>query len=147
MPAAAPNTLGRDSGQAQLTHRDKASIEQRSETRIERNIGIFVHVHSCQEYPDLVGKSIPCEAIDFSPHGVRCKSELLLPPGSLVNITIGIGYPFSMYLLLAEVRWEFEIDGELTMGLELVEGKRDDLKRWVDAFDTIFKEDLNPDSL
>ena len=118
-------------------------MEQRSETRIERNLGIFVHVHSCKENPELVGVSIPCDATDFSPHGLSYKSDLLLPPGSLVNITIGIEHPYSIYLLLCEVRWEFEDGGKLMQGLKFLEGEHSDLKRWIKEFDSIFEEDSN----
>ena len=48
-----------------------------------------------------------------------------------------------MFLLLGEVRWEFEINGKLTMGLQLQDGADNDLKRWVEEFDTIFDEDLS----
>ena len=118
-------------------------MEQRSETRTEREISILVQVESCKENSDLVGMSIPCQAIDFSRHGIRCRSEKLLTPGSLVRITINVGDPFSMFLLLGEVRWEFEINGKLTMGLQLQDGADNDLKRWVEEFDTIFDEDLS----
>ena len=116
-------------------------MEKRSETRIERRVGVFVHVNSCIENPDLVGVSIQCEATDFSPHGLRYSSELSLSPGSLVYITLSIEHPYSTYLLFCEVIWEFEYDGKLTMGLKFLEGELSDLKRWVEAFDSIFEVD------
>jgi hypothetical protein len=116
-------------------------MEKRSETRIERNLGIVVEVNSCNENPDLVGSSIPCEATDFSPHGLRYNSDLPLSPGSLVNITLSIEQPDSSFLLLCEVRWEFEDDGKLSKGLIFLEGDNSDLKRWVEAFDSIFKNE------
>ncbi len=116
-------------------------MEKRSETRIERDMGIFVHVKSCKEKPDLVGISIPCGAKDFSPHGLNHNAELPLSPGSLVYITLSIEIPYSKFLLLCEVRWEFENDGKLTSGLKFLEGEHSDLKRWVEAFDSIFKDD------
>lgn len=91
-------------------------MDKRSEPRMDRDVGIFVHVHTCDEHPELIGKSIPCDAMDFSPHGIRFKSNLLLPPGSLINVTLGVGKPLSVFLLLGEVRWEFEKDGQLMMG-------------------------------
>ena len=111
-------------------------MDKRSEARTHRNVGIFVHIHTCKEHPELIGSSIPCDAMDFSPHGLRIKSNLLLPPESLIHVTIGIGRPFRVFLLLGEVRWEFEKDGQLMMGVILFEGQHDDLERWADSFDS-----------
>ena len=116
-------------------------MKKRSENRFERYEDIFVHANSCEENPDLVGISFPCEATDFSPHGLRYISELRLPPGSLVYITLSIEQPFVTYLLFCEVRWEMESDGKLMMGLQFREGEHSDLKSWVEAFDSTFKED------
>ena len=118
-------------------------MEHRRETRIQRNLSISVHVHECEERPELVGNSIPCEATDFSPKGLQFSSDLLLEPKTLVNINIGVGNPFSTYLLFGEVRWAMESDGEMAMGLRLTERKRNDLKRWIEDFDTIFEEELH----
>ena len=116
-------------------------MDQRSEDRIEREVDIIVHVRSCIEKPELVGTSIPCKAKDFSPHGLKHISELPLSPRSLVYVTLSIEVPYSTYLLLCEVRWDFENDGKSTGGLKFLEGEHSDLKRWVEAFDSIFKDD------
>lgn len=116
-------------------------MENRSEPRIERDISIFVHVNSCEGNPDLVGVSISCKATDLSPHGLRFISDLRLPPESLVYVSISIEQPFSTYLLFSEVRWEFESDGKLVKGLQFLDTVHSDLKPWIEAFDSIFKED------
>jgi hypothetical protein len=46
-----------------------------------------------------------------------------------------------VFLLLGEVRWEFEIDGLLTMGVNLIEGEYSDMERWAETFNTIFVDD------
>ena len=121
------------------------NMKQRSEDRIERDEDIFVHVKSCIEKPELVGLSIPCKAEDFSPHGLKHHSELPLSPGSLVYITLSIEVPFSTYLLLSEVRWEYEDGGKLMSGLKFLEGEHSDLKRWIEEFDSIFNDDSTTD--
>ena len=115
--------------------------EQRRESRINHEIGIFAQVHTCAEKPELFGLSVPGEATDFSPHGLRFKSKLALPPGALINITIGIGKPLSVFLLLGEVCWEGKIDGHSTIGANLLNGEHSDMQRWVEAFDTNFIDD------
>jgi len=129
---------------------DPALLEQRREERIERNVGIFVHVEQCAENPDWVGQSIPCEATNFSPHGMQCRSDLEFSPGDYVNVSIGIGSPFGMYLLRGEVRWCCRVNesifddlneealGDYAMGLQLHDSDHADLKRWIDNFDANF---------
>ena len=46
-------------------------MEKRGELRIPRDIRFFVHIHECKEDHDLVGVSVACEAIDFSPRGLH----------------------------------------------------------------------------
>lgn len=130
---------------------ESAWVEQRGEQRIERNVGIFVHVEHCATNPEWVGKSIPCEATDFSPHGLRCRSDLEFSTGDIVNVSIGIGAPFAMYLLQGEVRWcqrmnhsDFDDlsqqpEGDYAMGLRLQDGARGDLGRWKESFDDNFR--------
>ena len=111
-------------------------VEKRKEVRIDICLDIIVHVSSCDEFPDRVGNSFPCKAHDLSPHGLRFISELGLPPGTLVNVTIVIEEPFSIYLLFGEVCWEFERDGKLMMGLRFLEKENSDLVRWIEASDS-----------
>lgn len=112
--------------------------DQRSESRISYHIRFFVHVHQCEEDPDLVGASMACEAVDFSPHGVQLRTDQPLSPGSLINITIGIGDAFAMYLLRGEVRWVRESGGEHRMGVLLQDVENTDYHSWVNGFSSIF---------
>lgn len=113
-------------------------MEQRSEDRISRNVGIFVHIYDCEQFPQLVDKSFPCEAIDFSPHGLQFRSDLSLPTHTLINISVGIGQPFSMYYLFAEVRWVRVTDEETLMGIKLIDKQSKDLDKWLSDFERNF---------
>ncbi len=113
-------------------------MEQRSEARVPHNIRFFIHVSECPVNPDMVGVSIACEAIDFSKRGMQFRTDESLPPGSLLNITIGVGEPFAMYLLGGEVRWVRAAGDEVYMGVLLTEGERFDTDRWDSDFDSIF---------
>ncbi|MCB1670681.1 MAG: PilZ domain-containing protein [Gammaproteobacteria bacterium] len=112
-------------------------MESRSEDRIESKLNISVHVHLCEDKPELVGTTFHCEACDISPHGMRFISELGLPPGTLVNVTIGVETPDTNFLLFSEVCWEFESDGKLMKGVRFLEAEHTDLRRWLYSFDTI----------
>ncbi|MCB1645981.1 MAG: PilZ domain-containing protein [Pseudomonadales bacterium] len=113
-------------------------MDKRTEPRIEHNIRFFVHVSECEADPDIVGTSVACEAIDFSTRGMQFKTEGSLYPGTRLNITIGIGEPFAMYLLQGEIRWIREIRGEQCMGVLLEPAEGTDLAKWEQDFLEIF---------
>ena len=113
-------------------------MDKRSEARVPKNVRFFVHVHECDEDPDMVGVSIACEAVDFSPHGLQLRTDALLHPGTILNITIGIGEPFAMYLLRGEVRWNREAGSDFACGCLLFDADGTDFAAWQSAFDDIF---------
>ena len=71
-------------------------------------------------------------------HGLQLRTEHELLNGTLLNITIGIGQPFSMYLLRGEVRWVRQGDGECYMGVLIRDAEGTDYEKWVTNFDSIF---------
>ena len=113
-------------------------MDKRSEPRIEFNIRFFVHVHECPDDLDLVGLSVACDAVDVSTRGLQFKTEINLAAGSLLNITIGIGEPFAMYLLRGEIRWSKEKDGKHYAGVVLLDEEGTDLKKWESDFSKTF---------
>ncbi len=115
-------------------------MENRAEPRIEHKVRFFVHVHECESDPDIVGTSLTCDAVDFSIHGLQLVTDFGLPIGTLLNVTIGIGQPFSMYLLRGEVRWVRQPDDEIFMGVLLQDAEGTDLTLWVENFEEIFDD-------
>ena len=113
-------------------------MDKRRELRIAYQIRFFVHVHECNEDPDMVGVSVECEAIDFSTRGMQFKTNGQLIPRSLVNITIGIGDPFAMYELVGEIRWVRPIGDHFSMGVLLREDPGTDYVLWGAAFNATF---------
>ena len=112
--------------------------EKRSESRVEHAIKFFVHVHASEIEPDMVGMSLQCEAVDFSAHGLQFSTQTELTPKTSVNITIGIGEPFAMYLLRGDVRWVRQEDDIYYMGVLLLPEKSTDLDRWLENFHNQF---------
>jgi hypothetical protein len=114
-------------------------MEHRSEARVEHQIRLFFEVYECLGDPDLIGRSIECEAIDFSIHGLQIQTDQQVPTDAMLNITIGVGDPFAMYLLRAEVRWVKSTDDEMfLMGIRIREAQGTDLDKWVDHFEATF---------
>jgi hypothetical protein len=112
-------------------------MEQRQEPRTAHKIRLFVHVHDCEEDPDLVGVTIACETVDLSTHGLQLKTNLELTTGTLLNITIGIGDPFAMYLLRGELRWIRPDGDDYCMGVLLKEAGDTDFDKWIEFSATI----------
>ena len=88
--------------------------------------------------PDLVGVSVACEGVDFSIHGLQFRTAAQIPVGSRLNITIGIGEPFAMFLLSGETRWVRERDGDSYAGILLSDQPETDYHQWCERFDEIF---------
>ncbi len=112
-------------------------MERRSEPRIGSQIRFFVHVHECDVEPDLVGVSVACEAVDVSKHGMQFLTEQIIPAGSTLNITMGVGDPFAMFLLIGEIRWTRQTEKGCFIGILLQEGKAD-YADWRSRFEEIF---------
>jgi len=116
-------------------------MDKRTEPRVTHHIRFFVHVQECDEDPELIGTSVECEAIDFSTRGMQFKTDQLLPPASLLNITIGIGEPFSMYSLQGQIRWSRLVKDDICMGVLLVDIEGTDFAKWEATFTAIFAEE------
>ena len=115
-------------------------MDKRSEARNLNNMRVFVHVYKCEENPGLVGTSIACETIDFSTRGIRFKSGQELFVNTLLNITISVREPFSMFLLRGEIRWVRMIDEGYYIGIRLCEAEGTDSGQWETEFSNIFSK-------
>lgn len=117
------------------------SAEQRQERRIANDIQFFVHVHECDEDAGLVGESVSAEAVDVSAHGLQFHTGDLLYSDSLLDVTIGVGEPFAMYLLRGEIRWVTEVDDEYFIGVKLLPEDGRDLDKWIGNFTDTFGDE------
>ena len=108
-------------------------MDKRSESRVENHIRFFIHVAECTADPELVGTSITCTSVDFSAHGLQLKTEQALPVDTVLNITIGIGEPFSMYLLSGVIRWARSTKAGAYMGIQLQDKEGTDYDIWVQS--------------
>jgi len=113
-------------------------MEKRNEVRVPHHTRFFIHVHQCEERPEMVGKSVPCEAVDLSLHGLQFRTAHQLVPSSILNITVGVAEPFTMYLLQGRISWVHEAGGPYAMGIELRDAPGTDFPRWESEFDRRF---------
>ena len=115
-------------------------MEQRREGRIEHQVKFFFEILECEDDLDMVGTSIECETVDFSCHGLQFYAEQEIVPEMVLNITIGVGNPFSMYLLRGIVRWVLTSEEEdgCWAGVEMQEAEGTDLPLWINQFENTF---------
>lgn len=113
-------------------------MDKRSEARVQHNIRFFVHVHECAGDPTLQGLEVPCEAVDFSPHGLQFHTDQPLIPESLLNISIGMGESIGKFLLRGEIRWVRKVGDAHAVGCLLQDTDDTDFKSWESRFATTF---------
>lgn len=112
--------------------------DKRKENRVLQHIEFYVFVDECKENLDLVGESFDCEALDVSTHGLKILCEEALYEKNILNITIGAGESFSLYMLKGEVRWRKKMENDFQIGVQLIEDEMTDFDRWLEDFDSIF---------
>lgn len=116
-------------------------MNKRTESRIFQNIEFSVYVDECEQDPKLIGEPFDCEALDVSAHGLKVLCDLKLYEGNSLNITIGVGEPFSYYILKGELRWVKETDEGYEFGIKVIVDDQTDSARWIKEFDGMFKEE------
>ena len=53
-------------------------MDKRSEDRVSSAVRFLVHVHECDDDPDMVGVSLSCKAVDFSIHGIQFRTDKVI---------------------------------------------------------------------
>ena len=77
----------------------------REEQRISTVTPVFVVVYDCEKAPLLEGSSLNGMMMDMASNGMRLESEVAIPAGSIVTMTVVSGSPVTLYHLTGEVRW------------------------------------------
>jgi hypothetical protein len=108
-------------------------MENRSESRVRGNLRFFVHVVECATDPGIMGATLSCTGIDFSPHGMQLRTDKALPIDTVLSITLAIGEPSTMYLLAGSVRWTRTNPTGAVMGILLHDQEGTDYDQWVDS--------------
>lgn len=117
------------------------SEDKRKEDRTLQQIEFYVFVDECNENQELVGEAFDCKASDVSAHGLKILCEEALYENNILNITIGAGESFSLYMLKGEVRWTKKADTGFQVGVQLVADEMTDYDRWIEDFESIFSSE------
>jgi hypothetical protein len=77
----------------------------REELRISTVSPVFVVVYDCEKAPLLEGTSLNGMMMDMARNGMRLESDVAVPAGSIVTMTVVSDSPVTLYHLTGEVRW------------------------------------------
>ena len=104
--------------------------DNRSEIRVASRESLFVQITQSSE-KNLIGKTMACQAVDTSAHGIKFLAEDSIPVGSLIDLWVDDLSRPGKYLLSADVCWSRKAgkDSRVT-GVRLQEGLATDIQRW-----------------
>ncbi|HIE87546.1 MAG: PilZ domain-containing protein [bacterium] len=112
---------------------EPGSEDNRSEIRVVSRESLFVQITQSSE-KNLIGKTMPCIAVDTSGHGIKFLAEDFIPVDCLLDLWVDdLSHP-GKYLLSADVCWTRKANEFSTViGVRLQEGLATDIQRWKDV--------------
>jgi len=109
----------------------------RREPRLPSHVQLLINVSESSSNIGMVGIATHGQAIDIGLHGLRLKSDRILPKDSVLSLTISPeGFPVTIYNLVADARWVAEGHEGFMMGVQIVEAG--DFDRWKSEFGARF---------
>jgi hypothetical protein len=106
------------------------SEDNRSEIRMVSREPLFVQITQSSE-KNLIGKTMACQAVDTSAHGIKFLAEDSIPVGSLIDLWVDDLSRPGNYLLSADVCWSRKAGKDSrVIGVRLQEGLATDIQRW-----------------
>jgi len=120
------------------TRTKQASVDDmRMHPRLESDDRLFTQVVLATDAPELIGKTLPCTAINMSVGGIQFKTAQAVPVGTLLDLWVDIASRPGKFFLAGEVRWsrptgEMDENGaELHfVGVQLKAGAATDILDW-----------------
>ena len=108
----------------------------REEQRISTVTPVFVVVYDCEKAPLLEGTSLNGMMMDMASNGMRLESEVAIPAGSIVTMTVVSGSPVTLYHLTGEVRWISQSNETNQIGISIF--NMEDYLLWQKHFGSSF---------
>jgi phosphosulfolactate phosphohydrolase-like enzyme len=106
--------------------------ERRRHPRLARDERVIVQIVSSSEDTLQAGMIVRCASQDVSSQGLRIRADRPVSKGTRVELWAEIsGHPSKFYLS-GDVKWCSELEDEdgYNVGIELTEGKTQDLEIW-----------------
>jgi len=108
----------------------------REEQRISTVTPVFVVVYDCEKAPLLEGSSLNGMMMDMASNGMRLESNVAIPVGSILTMTVVSGSPVTLYHLTGEVRWVSHSNEVNQLGISIF--KMEDYLLWRKHFGSNF---------
>jgi len=123
----------RESDEQQNLPVEPGSEDNRSEIRVVSREPLFVQITQSSE-KNLIGKTMACNAVDASGHGIKFLAEDFIPVGSLIDLWVDDLSRLGKYLLSGDVCWSRKA-GKVSrvIGVRLKEGLATDIQSWKDV--------------
>jgi hypothetical protein len=108
----------------------------REELRISTVSPVFVVVYDCEKAPLLEGTSLNGLMMDMARNGMRLESDVAVPAGSIVTMTVVSDSPVTLYHLTGEVRWISQTNEINQIGISIFD--MEDYVLWQQHFGASF---------
>ncbi len=112
------------------------SRDGREEERILSAIPVFVVIYDCEKAPELEGVSLNGVMMDMAKSGMRLESDVAVPAGSIITMTVVAEDPRRLYHLTGEIRWLSIAEEINQMGISIF--NIEDYDRWRRRFESSF---------
>ncbi|MDA1087654.1 MAG: PilZ domain-containing protein [Verrucomicrobia bacterium] len=113
-------------------------MDRRRHARAAYEADVRVKLYTVSGYVDLADKVLYCCTADLSESGIRLSSDIEIPVGSVLEMSVVSEDPAKVFTHRGEVRWVFDdIDpGKFLLGIEFIQsssGHRDEWLEFVSA--------------
>ena len=122
-----------------------STSDKRMHPRLESDDRLFAQVVLATDEPNLVGSTLPCNAINMSMGGIQFKTTTQVPVGTLLDLWVDVSSRPGKFFLAGEVRWsrpigEFDERGQeiFFVGVQLKSGAATDILDWRDYHATAY---------
>lgn len=111
--------------------------DRRKHSRQSRDERVVVQIVSSTRDTLPPGTVVRCSTKDVSPQGLRIQLDQKVPEGFLVELWVEISNHPNKFYLAGEVKWCQELDEgkRYLVGVQLTEGKTEDLEQWKKVLD------------
>ncbi len=111
--------------------------DRRQHARQARDERVVVQIVSSTRDTLPPGTVVRCSTKDVSPQGLRIQLDQKVPEGFQLELWVEISNHPSKFYLAGEVKWcrEVEESERYLVGVELTEGKTEDLNLWQDVLE------------
>jgi len=106
--------------------------DRRKHSRQSRDERVVVQIVSSTRDTLPPGTVVRCSTKDVSAQGLRIQLDQQVPEGFLLELWVEISNHPSKFYLAGEVKWCQELDEgkRYLVGVQLTEGKTEDLEQW-----------------